>query len=308
MSSRVRNYDIIRVIGILEVICIHSLMPLRDALTSAPSLYHWICAFYDSMVNTGVPLFVMLSGALLLGRQESWQTFYRKRLRRLLVPFLIWSVLVYTMSAFLQPWEGWVTCLKEFAIQFCTTGVNRAYWFVYMLLGLYLITPLLQYLMRHLSKTGIILLLVVLFCLYRVPKLPFVWYFMTGYVLTHRVNIPRTYAAIGMLAGVILQTMSYVYAWYPLPWPMLIATCMFALLTQPRILSEQHDAITFVSTNSYGIYLSHVIFCGVLLRLPVYTNHIPLWLLPMATTIIVFAVEYALMHVLHKLHLDTYLC
>jgi surface polysaccharide O-acyltransferase-like enzyme len=40
-----------------------------------------------------VPLFVMISGYLLLPIKEAPEVFYKKRFTRLLFPFLIWSVM-----------------------------------------------------------------------------------------------------------------------------------------------------------------------------------------------------------------------
>lgn len=55
--------------------------------------YWWVGNVYDSAVRWCVPVFVMISGALLLdpNKQEDLATFYTKRLSRILVPIIFWS-------------------------------------------------------------------------------------------------------------------------------------------------------------------------------------------------------------------------
>src|SRR3546814_10665596 len=46
----------------------------------------WASNFYDSMTRSCVPVFLMISGVLLLGKQETLAVFYRKRFARILPP------------------------------------------------------------------------------------------------------------------------------------------------------------------------------------------------------------------------------
>ncbi|MDQ7059343.1 MAG: acyltransferase family protein [Ghiorsea sp.] len=57
------------------------------------SEYWWVANVYDSAVRWCVPVFVMVSGALLLGseKEETIAVFYKKRLARIITPILFWS-------------------------------------------------------------------------------------------------------------------------------------------------------------------------------------------------------------------------
>ena len=57
------------------------------------SQYWWAGNIYNSFVRWCVPVFVMVSGALLLNpnKMESMETFYKKRLSRILIPLLFWA-------------------------------------------------------------------------------------------------------------------------------------------------------------------------------------------------------------------------
>lgn len=63
----------------------------------------WVGNLYESAARWSVPVFVMLSGALLLhpNKQESLSVFYKKRLSRILVPLIFWS-LFYLLWASLK--------------------------------------------------------------------------------------------------------------------------------------------------------------------------------------------------------------
>ena len=54
---------------------------------------------YHALVVMGVPLFFMLSGALLLDSQvTSIGHFLTKRFKRLLLPFFLWGTVVYIIA------------------------------------------------------------------------------------------------------------------------------------------------------------------------------------------------------------------
>ena len=57
------------------------------------SLESWrIANFLDSFVRFCVPAFLMISGALLLNKEEDITVFINKRLKRVLIPFIFWTV------------------------------------------------------------------------------------------------------------------------------------------------------------------------------------------------------------------------
>ena len=90
--------------------------------------------FVDSSVRASVPLFVMASSYLLFPLSKPTGEFFRRRLARVLVPFAIWA------AAYTVWWHGdWRQLLFNFPM-----AVGGHLWFVPMLLGLYLLMPLLS--------------------------------------------------------------------------------------------------------------------------------------------------------------------
>ena len=103
---------------------------------------------------TCVPLFVLLSGSLLLQKKEDYKTFFRKRLGRLLLPWFFWTMVYVGISLYTLPPTDTVSILKLFL------KTITSFWFLPMIVGLYLITPALR-IFVHSARLKDILLIVV---------------------------------------------------------------------------------------------------------------------------------------------------
>ena len=88
------SFDFIRCV--VFVICIHS-MALIDGMVNLSIFPRLVKTVLDTFIYSGVPLFIMLSGSLLLTKEESLSVFFIKRIRRILLPFFLWSMLVYAI-------------------------------------------------------------------------------------------------------------------------------------------------------------------------------------------------------------------
>lgn len=173
--QRNSSLDLVRLIAFILLITCHTCDPFNAAATygageANPEFTRW-GAVWGSLVRPCVPLFVMLTGALLLGRCQKptaacgssslgMVSFYRKRIPRVLWPFLIWSCLYYlfpwvlgllgfgTDSVLLFfPWaetdsQSLATALGRIGqIPFHFSYVACHMWYIYMLIGLYLYLP-----------------------------------------------------------------------------------------------------------------------------------------------------------------------
>ncbi len=111
-----------------------------------------------SLVRACVPLFVMMSGVLLLPVHTNIHSFYSKRIKRLIVPLVFWSIVLPT--AYYLYLNFGVTsqspCIdagqftteklgsKLYTFIFNFTYETTPLWYLYMLVGLYLIMPILS--------------------------------------------------------------------------------------------------------------------------------------------------------------------
>jgi surface polysaccharide O-acyltransferase-like enzyme len=90
--------DLIRVIAIIGVILLHASNDLTSQITSLPILRWWMVDIYQSVGRMGVPLFLMLSGVLLLApskKEEEISYFFKKRFIRIGLPFIFWSSIYF---------------------------------------------------------------------------------------------------------------------------------------------------------------------------------------------------------------------
>ena len=125
LDHRMVWLDVIRAVAMLMVIGVHCIDPfyISPTLGVIPEYTHW-AAIYGSLLRPSVPLFVMMTGLLLLPvKQQPLGTFYKKRIFRVLFPFLIWSVL-YNMF----PWFTGVVGLDKSIIGqfFCYVQGNES--------------------------------------------------------------------------------------------------------------------------------------------------------------------------------------
>ena len=93
--------DLIRTVAITMVILYHALNEpyIASQLTFTQYGVLWLSqTIYNSLAIMGVPLFIMLSGALLLQPSkvnEPIKVFLRKRLARIGIAFVFWSVIYF---------------------------------------------------------------------------------------------------------------------------------------------------------------------------------------------------------------------
>ena len=164
--------DMLRIIACFFVVVSHCSDPCFVAADRADFLEGWSVG---SLVRCCVPLFVMISGVLLLPTSMSLGEFYSKRLKRLAVPLVFWSVLLPFLFYFYQNLSGGCTfplmdgsayTLKDTVYKSLTFFLNFNYdttplWYLYMLVGLYLIIPILSAWVKSASQKEIRIFLIV---------------------------------------------------------------------------------------------------------------------------------------------------
>lgn len=161
--SRIVWLDVVRLTAMLMVIGVHCIDPfyISPTLGTLPE-YKFRASVYGSLFRPSVPLFAMMTGLLLLPvSQQPLGVFYKKRIFRVLFPFLIWSVLYN-----LFPWftggvglpksiigdflcyvqrsesQSFSDSLKDIAmIPFNFSFKENHMWYIYLLIGLYLYMP-----------------------------------------------------------------------------------------------------------------------------------------------------------------------
>ncbi|WP_017539256.1 acyltransferase [Nocardiopsis halophila] len=144
--------DLARVAAMVAVVLVHAYSPLvTEVYADQGSTSWWTATAADAALRWCVPLFIMISGALLLGRRdEPPADFYRKRWLRIGPPLLVWT------AAYLG-WEMWRSglTLTEAAVQAASGSPGIHLYFLYVIAGLYLFTPFLRTLVSASSRDAL---------------------------------------------------------------------------------------------------------------------------------------------------------
>ncbi len=130
--------DILKIIAIFGVILLH--VSATFLVPFERSRDWWIGNIYDSLSRWCVPLFVMVSGSLILpgAGKQPLRRFLLTRVRRILIPFLVWSGIYFFYRIHIK---GDDLALSEFFPMLLTEPVYYHLWFIYMLIVLYLFAP-----------------------------------------------------------------------------------------------------------------------------------------------------------------------
>ncbi|MEG1578633.1 MAG: acyltransferase [Oscillospiraceae bacterium] len=134
------DYDVLRILSMLAVIYLHT---AAGALREIENIAVWhFSNVATSLASIAVPLFFMLSGSLLLGSEKTLEVPYllKKRMPKILVPFLCWSGIFLLVTALGGDGAGALTA----GCKILSTPVTTPYWFVYALVPMYLLSPLLK--------------------------------------------------------------------------------------------------------------------------------------------------------------------
>lgn len=147
--------DLLRIVACFLVVLAHCCDPFVAGFEKSISDFQ-AGVFWGSFVRPCVPLFAMISGVLLFPIHTDMGTFYKKRLKRILIPLVVWSI-VLPVIYYLYFATGvhsanpnivadnytWAATIKKtylflFNFNYDTTPL----WYLYMLAGLYLFMPI----------------------------------------------------------------------------------------------------------------------------------------------------------------------
>ena len=327
------NADLIRCLASFGVILAHA-SAATFGKTSLIDLQPWMTAnIYDSIARVSVPLFVMVSGVFLLSPskvEEPIKVFFKKRFLRVGIPFFIWSAVYFAWSYFVLH----ITLTSGFIIQGLLTEPYFHFWFIYMLIGLYLFTPLLRVLVAQAKKSTVTYMAVL--AIFGSSVLPlgslisgysfssalffpsgWIGYYLLGYLLKDaqpHSPLPIAGFAAGTSATIIgtcllsitaghLDQFFYLYTSLPVA---VASISAFLLLKRVQLKSSSiNRVLVAIGGITLSIYMLHPLILellrsGLLDFTMSSTQMNPLWGIPL-TTAIVFALTVGVVLPLKKI-------
>ncbi|USS85851.1 acyltransferase [Fructilactobacillus cliffordii] len=143
MKKRIIYIDLINIFAIFAVLMLHSSQYInKSGMVMKNNII-------QAIFIPAVYLFIMNSGATLLNYRAKYstKTFLIKRIKRVGIPLVIWSIIYYLydtkFTAFPGPIPHPNPGIKDFIYSFLNNNINNIFWFFYAIILLYLLTPVL---------------------------------------------------------------------------------------------------------------------------------------------------------------------
>ena len=153
VDGRLAYADLLRVLATIAVVVLHISAAWLGQTTVGSTEFNVLCT-YDSLMRWCVPMFIMLSGAFLLDPKKTvrLRDIFLKYILRVVIALLVWGTLyalyTYGRDGWHITWAGVKTALHHVL----WADTNYHLWFLYAIIGLYLVTPILRAFVRGASR------------------------------------------------------------------------------------------------------------------------------------------------------------
>lgn len=316
--SAIFYIDFLRFVAAFAVIAIHVLGPFRYLYGDISDAQWLAAAGINSISRWAVPVFMMISGALLLSTQREFACghYLKKRLAKVAIPFIGWTLIYAFVGGFAA--AGWSAAMTLDIIE---NSVNEPswyhLWFFYDFIPLYFVIPFLIPVVKKASPELIRLFMAIWIVLFLMKWLKvdsfllqniilYSGYLLLGWYLFNRDNSRQL--KYWLIAGCAMLLLNFFGTWqlavasgkynsffmgYKTLNTVIIAGMIFvcAQVYADKIQGKLRALIMLISKYSLGIYLLHP-----LLLIPVrdlnngfYSVFISNWLaIPVITVVIMF--------------------
>jgi surface polysaccharide O-acyltransferase-like enzyme len=161
-DKRVVYPDALRILSIFMIVLLHVATKNMWAADVGTPLFN-IFTGYSVFTRFGVPLFFMISGSFLLDPNKEIQTklIFTKYIARIVSVLLIWSAIYACITVF-TAWDfSWDGAAERLFTNFYTGPYH--FWFLFVLLGLYLILPFLRAIVKQCTQKDLLYFLIICF-------------------------------------------------------------------------------------------------------------------------------------------------
>lgn len=294
-GPRKQFLDVLRVLATCAVVLMHVLTGATDVTDASivPEYRSLLLSVMD-LVTWCVPIFLLISGYLFLNpeRTLTYPVMIKKYCRRIALAILLFGV-PYAASELVVTERTFRIMMIPEALKMTLTGHTWSHmWYLYLILFLYLITPLLKKVLRVLPVWGVAAVMAVIFLgssvapflnkvldVNSIPVLPdggvYFLYYLCGYFFAVREvcvdkgrNVWLTVAvavlALGMILSRTLAGFSIQMA-YNYPFTVLLAVLLFAAgwngsIKKHRLPWQEAGALSF------AVYLVHPVYVNLLYK------------------------------------------
>jgi surface polysaccharide O-acyltransferase-like enzyme len=333
----------LRVVATVSVIFLHVASEILYQYGCIPDFIWWTGNIYDSLVRFCVPVFVMLTGVLMLSKTYELNDFLKKRFSRIILPFLFWSF-VYAIFSLNDKISGgsqmsFLDSIK-WLIHLLLNGTSYHLWYIYMIIGIYLFIPIISKWAQNATQKEILYFIFIwIFTLIiNQPILSnfkinidlmyfsgFIGYVVLGYYLSIKsfayskttINLISLFLIFAGVSITIFGTyflskrnndfVEYFYNYNTLN-VLMSSVGVFLFFKNLEISNLKVIKIAnFISKYSYGIYLVHVLILTFMKNIKLDYDFInPIFAIPIAT-LICLLVSLLIVFAINKLPYGKYI-
>ncbi len=289
MKKRIVWIDLLRVIGVIGVILIHVVSNTINTFGGLNNEAHIFYVFIHYFSSFAVPLFVIISGMMFLSKKElSFQEMLKKYLLKIiLIILVIGTGMILMEEVFINKNISW-NLLKTVFVRLITGNIWAHMWYLYLVLGLYLLTPVFIIITNNIKEKELKTLLIILFILgIIIPSIDklfnikiafnrlgisgYIFYYFYGYYL-YQYNISKKYKILNYVfcifciiytiyRAITINSLDNVYNYTSIV-PCVMASNIVVLLKNRTIKKDKF--INIVALCSLGIYIIHQLFINII--------------------------------------------
>lgn len=162
LNNNIAWIDNLRVLATISVVFLHVSCPL---VYNFGSNSNWWCGnIYDSIMRFCVPIFVMITGALLLPKEYDLIHYLKSKVSRIIFPFLFWSFVYLLFNLFVKMIKGENLVQMDtfkFVLHNIKNGSSFHLWYIYMIIGIYLLIPIISKHIKICTENEILYFLII---------------------------------------------------------------------------------------------------------------------------------------------------
>lgn len=159
-TSRKIHVDIIKILAIMLVIFNHTGNDgfLAYQRQGNPFL-QIVQMFFTSFCKIAVPLYFMCSGALLLGKEESIQKLWKKRILKFVIVTIGFTIVYYVFLSVRDHNPIDISWILRTMYSSSTFSFSGSYWFLYSYIAFLIMLPVFRIIAKYITKEVMIYLL-----------------------------------------------------------------------------------------------------------------------------------------------------
>ena len=290
--NRIEGASLLRVLGGIAIVLLHTVniseILWRDQLTLGQERLSMITVY---SLMWAVPVFFMVSGALLLNPQKeiSVSKIYKTYVLRIVLALAAF-VFIFRVFDLIMNGESFSTSLLiEIVYKFISDNSWSHLWYLYILIGLYILLPLYRMIAKacddksfnYLFISGFVFLSLIptiestLFQIGFKIQISAIYslYFFAGYgISSGKLRIPRKWGLLMFVTGNVINIILSIINWkmpvsgiedvlssYASPAVVIESLGLFAMLWDWKLSEQSNTVISILDEAGFGVYLIHMI-------------------------------------------------